>query len=611
MCGVTAIIGASVETGPGVIERMTDRLAHRGPDGKGVERLPGCHLGHTRLSIIDLGTGTQPMTDASGRFWITFNGEIYNYRQLRRELESRGCRFNTSSDTEVLIAAYAAWGVDCLHQLRGMYAFVIWDSLLRTAFAARDLFGEKPLYYAEGRDGCLLIGSEIKAILASGLIAPRLDLGAVDAYLALGYVPPDRTIYGNIQTLPPGHYLKWESGESRLTRYWLPRLETQVISLEGAGERLRELLQQAIRRQMVADVPVGAFLSGGLDSSTIVALMQQETNRPVKTFSVGFGKSINELPYARAVAEHYHTEHHEVDLGTPPVAEMLERMAAVYDEPFADTSNIPTYLISEFARRHVKVVLSGDGGDELFGGYAWYPPLARSEHLNGSWAKWAVLRLLSRMLRERIRSLHVYSVALGLAHRWPDMWLRGAMSNTCFRENQRRGLWGERQKEVPSFRPGDYYRPPDGTEGLNRSFYFDLTSYLPGDILVKVDRAAMAHGLETRPPFLDRDLVEFALSLPSRLKVHDERTKIVFRHACERYWPAELHGRGKLGFGSPCDVWLSFSEVKALVRRVFAKGSKLRELFPGLLSEWHTQRSYEVWVLLVLGLWLEEREAAA
>jgi len=611
MCGIAAIIFPAQEPAPTLIEQMTESLAHRGPDAKGIERLPGCHLGHRRLSIIDLGMGAQPMADVGGRYWIVFNGEIYNYRELRRELTELGVRFKTHSDTEVILAAYDAWGASGLDRLRGMFAFLIWDTRTRTAFAARDLFGEKPLYYATSGDGSLLVSSEIKGILASSVLTPQLDLNSVDAYLALGYVPPDRTIYSNVHTLPPGHYLEWGNGAAHVTRYWLPRLEPQRLSLEDAAEQLRMLMRQAVNRQMVADVPVGAFLSGGLDSSTIVALMQEQSNHPIQTFSVGFGDYINELPYARAVAKQYDTEHHEIDLGVPHVGEMLQRMAVVYDEPFADTSNIPTYLISEFARLHVKVVLSGDGGDELFGGYGWYPPLAKSEYVAGSWAKWAVFRLLSRMFRERIPSLHVYSVALGLSHRWPDMWMRGAMSNICFREKQRWRLWGERQRDVPPFSPGDYCRPPSGTAGLNRSLYFDLTSYLPGDILVKLDRAAMAHGLETRPPFLDRDLVEFALSLPATMKVNGNDTKVVLRRACECYWPQELHTRGKLGFGSPCDVWLNFPEVQEQLRRVFASGSRLREVLAGLPSKWHEARPYETWVLLVLGLWLEGHEALA
>jgi asparagine synthase (glutamine-hydrolysing) len=304
-----------------------------------------------------------------------------------------------------------------------MFAFALWDTREKRLFAARDLFGEKPLYYAAGDGGFFLVASEIKALLASGFVAPRLDISTVDAYLALGYVPPDRTIYSNIYTLPPAHYLCWKDGIYKITRYWQPILNVQPITLHDAIERTRGLLNQAVTRQMVADVPVGAFLSGGLDSSTIVALMQMQSDRPVKTFSVGFGDHINELPFARAVANKYGTEHHEIDLGTPDVAQMLLRMAEVYDEPFADTSNIPTYLISEFARKHVKVVLSGDGGDELFGGYSWtYPMLVQSEKVPESIVLWIILRAFSKLLQHRWKSLALYSAGCGLAARRPDMW---------------------------------------------------------------------------------------------------------------------------------------------------------------------------------------------
>lgn len=606
MCGISVIANLKTDPMGNAIERMVVKLTHRGPDSFGFRHLPSCHLGHTRLSIIDLSSGGQPMSDWSGRYWISYNGEIYNYGELRQELVRKGHRFNTRSDTEVIIASYAEWDQACLDRFRGMFAFVIWDTQERKLFAARDLFGEKPLYYAFTPDGSLFLASELKALIASGMIQPRLDFYAVDAYLALGYVPPDQTIFKNVHTLPPGHFLEWSGENVSLTRYWLPKLEVRPISMEEASEILRELLQRAVSRQMVSDVPVGAYLSGGLDSSTIVALMQMQNGRPIKSFSVGFGDYINELPYARSVAELYKTDHHEIDLGMPPVAEMLLRMAAVYDEPFADSSHIPTYLISEFARRYVKVVLSGDGGDELFGGYSWwYLPLAMSEKVSPSWLKWVVLRSVSSLMKHRWRRLSLYSAACGLAARWPDMWMRQVMGHMHMREPFRRRLWGDQWSRVRAYMPGDYYRPNGGSRGMNKGFYFDLTSYLPGDILVKVDRAAMAHGLETRVPFLDRDLVEFALSLPANLKVNGEETKIILRQACSQYWPPELRGRQKQGFGAPLDVWLRFPDVRALTDRVFADGSSLRNLLPGLSPEQRHRNTNQTWILLTLGLWLE------
>jgi asparagine synthase (glutamine-hydrolysing) len=600
MCGIAVVVG--VDDAAVCVEKMLDAIAHRGPDARAHAQMGPCALGHARLSIIDLATGDQPMADAHGRYWITFNGEIYNYRELRHELVARGHDFRTQSDTEVILEAYAEWGTGCLDRFRGMFALAIWDSVERTLFAARDLFGEKPLYYASGDGGSFAAASEIGAVLAAGTVRPQLGIEAVDAFLTFGFVPPDRTIFTNVATLPPAHYLVWKEGRTETVRYWKPLLDSRPITMDAAAERLRELIEQAVQRQMVADVPVGAFLSGGLDSSTIVAMMQQHSGIPVKTFSVGFGDVINELPYARAVARRYGTEHHELDLGTPDVAALLERMVDVYGEPFGDTSHIPTYLVSQFARRYVKVVLSGDGGDELLGGYWWHTVLAQAGRIPSSFALWAVLRITSKLLRGRNKALQSRAVAAGYAARWPDAWLADINSHVVFGAGQRRRLWG---RDVIPYSPGDYYRPGDDIQGVDRGFFFDLMQYLPGDILVKVDRAAMAHGLETRAPFLDRDLAEFALSLPAALKVDGRRGKLVLREACERYWPEELHGRGKQGFGSPVGQWLRFPEVEALVRRVTGRGSRLRELLRGRVDLVAAGLDYRAWILMTLGLWLE------
>ena len=609
MCGICGIVSNRPSGDTGALERMVAALAHRGPDGHDILNLGECQLGHTRLSIIDLQGGAQPMKDVSGRYSITFNGEIYNYRELRADLEKRGRVFATRSDTEVILNALAEWGSRCVDRFRGMFAFAVWDAQEKRLFAARDLFGEKPLYYASTPVGSLLLASEIRALLASGEIAPKLDLESVDAFLAFGYVPPDRTIYKNVQTLPPGHFLEWDGKMLRVERYWYPRFAPQAIGLDDAAGRLRDLLQQAVRRQMVADVPVGAFLSGGHDSSTIVALMQGQVSHPVKTFSVGFGEYINELPYARTVAELYKTEHHEIDLGAPPVAPFLERMAEVYDEPFRDPSNIPTFLISKYARENVKVVLTGDGADELFGGYAWYPLMADSTDISPSWLVWVVLRSASRFVGNRVRRLDRYSHAMGIALRTAQPWQR-YIKELTIDSDTRRSWWGGQDTQNTSYFPGEYYRPPADTTGMNEVLHFDLMSFLPGDILVKVDRASMAHGLETRAPFLDRDLVEFALSLPSALKVKDGETKVLFKQALSRYWPPALRTRGKQGFAAPFQVWLGFPEVKTLLQRIFAEGSRLRELLPGVRPEQQHARNYQTWNLLTLGLWLERRGVA-
>lgn len=606
MCGIAAICGPTT-AGDEAIQRMVTALRHRGPDAQTWRSLAGCQLGHTRLSIIDLASGAQPMADRSGRYWITFNGEIYNYRELRDELAADGVTFNTHSDTEVILAAYAHWGRAMLNRLRGMYAFVIWDTHERRVFAARDLFGEKPLYYAVA-NGRLLVGSEIRALIASRLMQPVLARDSVDAYLALGYVPPHRTIYANVHTLPPAHCLEWTSAEPRITRYWSPQpRETRDMDLSEAGEALRDVLRRAVQRQMVADVPVGAFLSGGHDSSTIVAYMSELSERPIKTFSVGFGPHVNELPYARRIAELYGTDHHELDLAEPEVAPLLERMAEVYDEPFSDPSHVPTYVVSQFARQQVKVVLTGDGADELFGGYAWYPLLAMSERVPPSVLAWMVLRSASRLIADRVAPLSSYSRAMGMAVRWPDMWQRYVISRQIFRDDDRRTLWG--RVTPPSLVAAlSAHRPGDEVAGLNRALHFDVTAFLPGDILVKVDRASMAHGLETRAPFLDRELAEFALSLPANLKVDGERTKILFKQALARHWPDEIRQRRKQGFAAPFASWLRRDDVQQLCRRVFASGSPLAELLPGSTRDVVGRSAQKTWCLLTLGLWLERQQ---
>ena len=615
MCGIAGIIGTDPER---LIGPMLASVEHRGRDDSGTwvsEPIDSSDrracLGHRRLAIIDTSPGGhEPMFSHDRRYVLTFNGEIYNYRELRDQLVREGAAFNTCSDTEVILAAYAHWGRAMLDRLRGMYAFAIWDTLTRRLFAARDLFGEKPLYYAVAK-GRLVVGSELRAVKASELLHPVVARDSVDAFLALGYVPPDRTIYANVHVLPPAHCLEWTSGTPRVSRYWSPPApEHESMDMDEAGEVLRALLRQAVTRQMVADVPVGAFLSGGHDSSTIVAYMSELSARPVKTFSVGFGHHGSELPYARRIAARYGTDHHELDLADPGVATLLERMADVYDEPFADPSHVPTYAVSEFARRQVKVVLTGDGADELFGGYAWYPLLAKSEAVAPSVLTWMVLRSASRLMADRVASLSRHSRAMGMAVRWRDMWQRYLTSRQIFSDKERQRLWGG-PKAVPLATMLTAYRPSDAISGVDRALYFDIGAFLPGDILVKVDRAAMAHGLETRAPFLDRDLAEFALRLPAALKIDANRTKILFKAALARYWPDELRSRPKQGFAAPFASWLQRADVAPLLRRVCARDQPLAQMFPNLDSSWAELSVHQTWCLLTLGLWLERHAADA
>jgi asparagine synthase (glutamine-hydrolysing) len=605
MCGIAAIVSPDVNRSS-VLPAMIDVLEHRGPDARGVKSVDGCTLGHARLSIIDLSSGAQPMSAGAERYWIVYNGELYNFLEIREELEQRGRAFRTRSDTEVIIAAYDEWGRACLDRFRGMFAFALWDTQRRALFAARDLFGEKPLYFAPKSDGTLVIASEIRAILASGLVDAAIDRVSADAFLTYGYVPPDRTIYRGVATVPPAHSLEWRDGRTAVEPYWQPRIGHRRITMDEAAEELRHMTARAVKRQMISDVPIGAFLSGGLDSSTIVALMQMQSAQPVKTFSVGFGRTINELPYARAVARRYGTEHHEIDLGEIDVPPLIARMARVYDEPFADTSHIPTFLVAQYARRFVTVVLSGDGGDELFGGYGWYGLLQRSQRFRfAARPQWLLLRSASKALRDRWSTLRDVSNAAGLAARWNDLWTRGVMVHTVMRPPLRRRLWG-------AGAPAPYeplaYKPDDTVSGLDRSFYFDLRFYLAGDILTKVDRAAMANSLETRAPFLDRDVAELALSLPSSLKVSAGDSKRVMREAFRDLWPEEIRNRPKQGFGSPIGRWMEHPAMQELIQRAAAPDSRLRQLLPGVTAGDLRRTDYAGWILLTLALWLDAHE---
>ncbi len=615
MCGIAAIVRMKPEADSAAIDRMTETLAHRGPDAAGITLLSDVHLGHRRLSIIDLAGGSQPMTEITERYWIVFNGEIYNFRELRATLESRGQRFRTHSDTEVLIKAYEVFGEQMPVHLNGQFAFAIWDQQERRLFAARDRMGEKPFFWATAQGGAIVIASEIKSIIASGLIRPILDPVSVDAYLALLYVPPDRTIYANVQTLPPAHAIVWDGAGKREWCYWKPRYSTNNdVEFPEAAAKCRELLQQAVTRQLVADVPVGAFLSGGLDSSTIVAMMSTAAGRRVPTFSVGFGDLINELPYAAAVAERYGTEHHEVSMDIP-VGDLLQKMADVYDEPFADSSNLPTYLVAGVARQHVPVALSGDGGDELFGGYSWYLPLLTDASHNGRPASvatagfrtygWNLLTKLGFPVHEKRDRAGQQLVTAMLRRRHPDVWERH-LAQISQGEELRASYSRKSSPPAGVAAVESLYRDRSLAYPIDQAVDFDVRSYLPGDILVKVDRAAMAHGLETRAPFLDVDLVEFVLSLPPRLRFRDDGLKGLLRAACQDLWPPRIHSRKKQGFGGPIASWIRRPEVRALLDRVTSASSPLSALLPGVANVLTSRRPQNMWTLLCLGLWLEK-----
>lgn len=586
MCGILGIVTTNPEK-ERIARTMAQSIAYRGPDAQGFENFSHCVLGHCRLSIVDLSTGAQPMS--SKDTCLTFNGEIYGYKEIKKGLDYP---FRTTSDTEVILALYEKYGTDLTPHLPGMFAFAIWDEKKQTLFAARDRFGEKPFYYAHGKNGEFIFSSEIKAILASGLIEPEIDPDSVSHYLRKLYVHPYKTIYKNIHTLPPAHSLTYTDGKTEIKKYWhLPEIRND-ISLEDALPEFKRLLTHAVEKQLVADVPVGAFLSGGLDSTTIVGLASQFTKK-IKTFSFGFEGTKNELGFAKIASDAFQTEHYELHDHHYNIADLIMKMTTVYDEPFADSSNISTYLVSKLASEHVKVALTGDGGDELLGGYGWYKSLIgiKDKKLFDSHAKSLLFKVLAKgAMRLNLKNkVDIISESRRLHYslNYPDTISAHRSSNVYFKENI--------LAHTPDFKLLDT---------VDDALRDDIEDYMPGDILVKIDRASMAHSLELRSPFLDVPFAEFAASLPFSLKVNKDEDKILLRRAFTDIWPEEIRKRGKLGFGAPVSLWLKKPEVQALVREYLGDRNKKIYLY---VSPDIKHSDYKTWILLTLSLWLETR----
>ena len=600
---------------------MVQALRHRGPDGEGRLGFPGCLLGHTRLSIIDLATGAQPMQSSQSPCAVTFNGEIYGYRELRASFPERP--FATTSDTEIILALYERHGLELARHLPGMFAFALWDEGRQRLVCARDRFGEKPFYYALRPDGTLLFASEIKALLASGLVGQDLDATALRHYLLHGVTPARRSILSQIQVLAPGHCLVYEDSKVRIGRYWDLPAPHQRMDLGEAAEEFRGLFQKAVARQLVADVPVGVFLSGGLDSTSIVA-EAAPLHPGLATFSFGFGGDQSELPLARATAALYSTDHHELHEDMADLGVLVPAMAGVYDEPFADSSCIPTWLLCRQARQHTAVVLGGDGGDEMLGGYtARYAPILamlRARERQGSGPGLLLLRLARRLamaVGATVPPAWTAAVSGGLLARKQYTAVAAARSMAHVfspAELSGLGLAPVDRDIFPSTGNGPGNGLADGlANGLDGVLRDDVGEYLCADILTKVDRAAMAHGLEVRCPFLDRDLAEFCIALPWSLKTDGSQGKLLLRRAMAQAWPqAVRERRAKQGFGAPVGRWLAQPDGRALKERfLFAPNLRLHSLLDKGACLAHSQRDdARAWSLLTLSVWLETRPAS-
>lgn len=571
MCGLVGILDlrGARPIARARVRRMAEAVRHRGPDGEGIHVEPGLGLGHRRLAVIDLAGGVQPMAGADGRLRLVYNGEIYNYRELRSDLVARGHRFATRSDTEVLLAAYAEWGAGCVEQLRGMFAFAVWDARERRLFLARDRLGEKPLYYATTADGLFLFGSEIGAVLAGLGETPPLDPEAVADYFAYGYVPDPRSIYRGIAKLAPGHVLELRTGQDvpAPRRYWRPDFagEPHRGRLEDLAQELGWRLAEAVRLRLVADVPLGAFLSGGVDSGGVVALMAQAGEGPATTCTIGFGDpAFDETAQAREVAERYGTRHHEERVEVEAPVALLGELARVYGEPIADSSALPTWIVSRMARRHVTVALTGDGGDETFAGYRRYPLLVREERVRTglpAGLRRSVFGPLARLypkLDWAPRPLRAKATFESLAtdtahgHLRAVTALPGADRKALLSQDFLATLGGYDPASVLA----RHLAAAGTTDPLARAQYVDLMTWLPGRMLVKVDRASMAHGLELRPPLLDHELIEWAARLPASAKLHGMTGKLVLKQTLRPHLPQDVLHRPKQGFTLPLASWL-------------------------------------------------------
>jgi asparagine synthase (glutamine-hydrolysing) len=620
MCGIAGFVESAGAARPAgeraaLLDRMCRRITHRGPDEQGAEVLGRAAIGMRRLSIIDLAGGRQPMHGCDARVRVVFNGEIYNYKELQRDLEARGHRFRTRSDTEAIVHAYEEFGDACVERLRGMFAFAVWDARTERLFAARDRAGEKPLYYTTTPGGSFVFGSELKCLLEHPEVERGTDPAALDAYLTLGYVPEPLSVFRGVRKLEAGHRLVLENGRVTTESYWdfptetddPPRREEEYV------EELRARLDESVRMMLVADVPLGAFLSGGVDSSTIVGLMSRATNAPVKTFSIGFREdSFDELKYARLAAKHFETDHREL-IVTPEVCRLVDELVRHFDEPFADQSSVPTYLVSKLAREHVKVVLSGDGGDELFAGYTRYAVeqgragFARLPRL----MRRGLMAPLAAQLPHGARGRNfLHNVALDPADRYLDnvSTFNALGKSALYTADFRRALSG-REPAAEIFR--GHAARAGAAEGVASLLYLDAKTYLPGDILTKVDRMSMAASLEARVPLLEHHLVEFVSRIPASLKMRDGGSKYVFKRAVRGLVPDEILDRPKQGFGVPIGEWIN-RELRARIRDTFADArTRTRGVFEPayvdvLLAEHERGRrdhSNALWSLFILELW--------
>jgi asparagine synthase (glutamine-hydrolysing) len=621
MCGICGISYSDQDIPEqGAIEAMTQAIVHRGPDSDGFHREPGVGLGVRRLAIIDVKGGDQPIPNEDESLWIVFNGESHNFPELYADLIKRGHEFRTRSDTECILHLYEEYGDDCVNHLRGQAAFALWDRKNRKLLLARDRMGKKPIYYTI-QNGTLYFASELSALFAALPQKPEINLDAIDLYLSLQYIPDPLTAYQGIYKLPPASRLIWQHGEAKIERYWdFAYQPKHTASEEELIEQLRVLLKEAVKMRLISEVPLGAHLSGGIDSSIIVALMAELSNAPVKTFSVGFEEeAFSELEYARAVAQRYSTDHHEFILKYGDIPSTLEKITYHFGEPFADASAIPLYHISKMTREHVTVVINGDGGDEDFAGYQryWLDPLANTYLRAPQFLTRELIPSMASLLPDNSNRPVGQSLVNGLKrlHQLPEIDARASILRwgSYFSPRQRAKLW----KREFSFKPDNAQsllaEKFDSAEGsfLDKTLYTDLHTYLPGDLLVKADRMAMAASIEPRSPFLDHKMIEWSARVPDHLKVRGRRGKYLLKKAFADYLPENVRKHRKQGFGIPVSAWFRGPLYDWSKELLTANGSSLdpwfeRSVINTMFEEHRAGRvdhGKRIYALTMLALW--------
>ncbi|MBK8465482.1 MAG: asparagine synthase (glutamine-hydrolyzing) [Chloracidobacterium sp.] len=623
MCGITGFVNADGNAVNGsILEAMNQAIIHRGPDEDGFYIHENVGLAMRRLSIIDVAGGQQPIHNADKTKWIVFNGEIYNYQTLRDDLEKRGHFFYTKSDTEVVVHLYDEYGVDCLHHLRGMFALAIWDETEKSLFLARDRVGKKPLLYSHQVNGDLIFGSEFQAVLKHPSISREVDNGAIDSYLSYLCVPAPQTAFKQIRKLEPGHWLSWKGGNIETKRYWQPDFSKKIkITEEEAIEETTSILRESTRLRLISEVPLGAFLSGGVDSSAVVALMAQESAQPVKTFSIGFEEEdFSELKYAKRVADHVGAEYNEF-IVRPNALDVIPTLVEHYGEPYADSSAIPTYYVAKETRKYVTVALNGDGGDESFAGYERYVAMRTAETYGRIPAALRKLFIeapvsflpTSELKRSRLRDAKRFLRAANLLR--TERYFTWVSAFNC---NSKTELYTPEFAASVSGQNASalldrWFTAANGTGTLDSTLLTDQMTYLPNDLLVKVDIATMANSLEARSPFLDHKLIEFAASLPENIKMRGFETKSLLKKVAARLVPKDVVYRRKMGFGVPIGKWFR-GEMKDFVRGVLLSEKSLKRgiVKPEILERYvneHTSaardHSFQLWTLLMLELWFQ------